>query len=104
MKAMCIGLLLSSGGGLMCTVARSQKTMPRNKTSVWLERFFEERTERLSVDKVNVGGIARLGVLWDKSRNFAGFTTVINMNSMGRQPVDISSFYVRSRIFYGVRF
>lgn len=65
---------------------------------------FQEHTERLSVDKVNVGGIARLGVLWDKSRNFAGFTTVINMNSMGRQPVDISSFYVRSRIFYGVRF
>lgn len=68
------------------SVARSQKTMPRNKTSVWLERFFEERTERLSVDKVNVGGIARLGVLWDKSRNFAGFTTVINMNSMGASP------------------
>lgn len=65
---------------------------------------FQGRTERLSVDKVNVGGIARLGVLWDKSRNFAGFTTVINMNSLGRRPVDISSFYVRNRVFYGVRF
>ncbi|WP_297974598.1 DUF4421 family protein [uncultured Bacteroides sp.] len=65
---------------------------------------FPEHTEHLSVDKVNVGGIARLGVLWDRSRNFAGFTTVINMNNLGHRPVDISSFYVRNRVFYGVRF
>ncbi|MDE6347632.1 MAG: DUF4421 domain-containing protein [Bacteroides sp.] len=65
---------------------------------------FSGHTDPLSVDQVNVGGIARLGVLWDKSRNFAGFTTVINMNNLGRTPVDISSFYVRNRVFYGVRF
>lgn len=65
---------------------------------------FPEHTEHLSVDKVNVGGIARFGVLWDRSRNFAGFTTVINMNNLGHRPVDISSFYVRNRVFYGVRF
>lgn len=65
---------------------------------------FPEHTERLSVDKVNVGGVARLGMLWDCSRNFAGFTTVINMYNMGQKPVDISSIYIRSRVFYGVRF
>lgn len=65
---------------------------------------FPTHTDRLSVDKVNVGGIARLGVLWDRSRNFAGFTTIINMYNMGQKPVDISSFYIRNRIFYGVRF
>lgn len=65
---------------------------------------FADRTEELKVDKVNVGCIFRMGVLWDRSRYFGGFTAVITANSLSREPVDMSDFYVRTRMFYGFRF
>ncbi len=65
---------------------------------------FADRTERLKVNKFNVGCIVRIGVLWDGVKHFGGFTAVMNVNSLGYSPVNITDFYVRTRMFYGFRF
>lgn len=65
---------------------------------------YEHRSEKLDVDKVNWGAVLRLGVLWDNARRFGGFTAVMNLNSLSRQPLEISTFHVRTRVFYGFRF
>ena len=65
---------------------------------------FEEHTERLNVDKFNLGCIFRFSTLWDCNRRFGGFTAVMTLNNPSRRPVDIGDMYLRTRAFYGFRF
>lgn len=65
---------------------------------------YPNHTEKLETDNLNYGCIIRIGVLWDGEKKFGGFTAVMNLNSISRNPADISEFYLRTRLFYGFRF
>lgn len=65
---------------------------------------YADRTEKLNVDKVNLGCIFRFSVLWDCNARFGGMTAVMTLNNPSRRPVEIADLYVRTRLFYGFRF
>lgn len=65
---------------------------------------FSDRTQKLDVDKFNLGAIFRYSVLWDCHRRFGGMTAVMTLNNPTRRPVNMADLYVRTRLFYGFRF
>ena len=75
--------------------------IPRYKTT---RMKYTDRVINMDENNLNIGSIVRKAAIWNRQKNFIGFTATMYLNQISHNPMNIYDIYFRTRIYCGFRF